>query len=166
MMSVTPGPEKETRRVWPRVMLVISLGLNLLFVGLMLGAVARHGGPEGRRPPPSVGAALYRALPHEDRQELRKATRPIRDREQMRTRDEKDLEGIAQALRATPFDAATLSELVNRDFERRRDGLASMQAAWLQRIEEMSDQERDDYAERLMEVFAPPKHGWFKRFRD
>ena len=56
-MTVTPEPEKETRRVWPRVVLVVSLGLNLLFVGLMLGAVARHGGPEGRRTPPTVGAA-------------------------------------------------------------------------------------------------------------
>ena len=55
---------------------------------------------------------------------------------------------------------------MNRDFERRRDGLASMQAAWLQRIERMSDEERDDYAGRLTEVFAPPKHGWFKHFRD
>ena len=165
-MTVTPEPEKETRRVWPRVVLVVSLGLNLLFVGLRRGAVARPGGPEGRRPPPSVGAALYRALPHEDRQELREATRPIRDREQMRSRDEKDLERIVEALRASPFDAAALSELVNRDFERRRDGLASMQAAWLQRIERMSDEERDDYAGRLTEVFAPPKHGWFKHFRD
>lgn len=166
MMSISPEPKPTPRRVWPRVVLVVSLALNLLFVGLILGAVARHGGPDGRRGPPSIGAALYRALPQEDRKELRDESHSLRDHKQRAERDLAALQQVAATLRATPFDAQALSGMVNRDLDQRRGELAAMQAAWLQKIEQMSDAERRAYADRLLEVFTQRKEGWFKRDRD
>ncbi len=59
---------------WVRWLLAGSLAMNLLVVGLAIGAVMRFGGPENaRRPPPSLVATLYRALPREDRQAVRSA---------------------------------------------------------------------------------------------
>lgn len=154
-------------RPWMRVLLVSSLALNLLFVGLAVGTAMRFGGPD-RRPPPSVGAALYRSLPDDDRRALRSDIRRLRGAQDHRARHRDEARQVANALRAEPFDAAALETLVIGHLNDRNGGLAEVQSAWVARIAAMDRAARLDYAERLTEAFDRParKKKWFGRWRD
>ena len=78
--SPAPAPGMKP---WLRVVLGMSLAVNLLILGLVLGAVLRFGGP-GDRPPPPTSVSMFRALPSDDRRDmrnmLREALPPSRDR--------------------------------------------------------------------------------------
>ncbi|GHF50689.1 periplasmic heavy metal sensor [Seohaeicola zhoushanensis] len=160
----TPAPQPARSRWWLRALLIGSLALNLLFIGLGVGAAMRFGGPEGHRPPPSVGSALYRAMPPQDRAAMREQIRKLRDEDRGEGR-KADAERIAGVLRQTPFDADALGSLVRDQFTRQSKWFTGTQEAWLARVSAMSAEEREDYAERLLEAIEPKskKHGWFDR---
>ena len=142
--------ERPKPRLWLRGVLIVSLGLNLLVLGLVGGAMLRFG-PEGMRlPPRSVGAALYRELPRKDRRALWAGSKQThRDRH---ARQKAEALALGVAIRATPFDAATLEAVLDQQAARRGDLRKSMQAAWLARVAGMSPDERQAFADRL----APP----------
>ena len=102
-------PAAPGTKPWLRVVLGLSLMLNLLIVGLVLGAVIRFGGP-GERPPPPTGVAMFRALPSDDRRamrdHLREALLPPSDRRS-------EAEDLAEVLSADPLtvDPETLDQL-------------------------------------------------------
>lgn len=153
-------------RTWVKVLLVSSLALNLMFVGLACGLALRVGGGKDGRPP-SVGAALYRAMPEADRRALRKEVRRSHDREAERARHRGDLLAVAETLRAAPFDRAALETLVRAHLMARPHGLDQARMAWIGRVAAMTDAERAAYADRVVEVFdAPPRKArWFGKDR-
>ncbi|MBL3702344.1 periplasmic heavy metal sensor [Sulfitobacter sp. BDSS02] len=146
--DVTPG---RSRRF--RIVLILSLAANLLFIGLMVGAVMRHGhdGPRYRDRPPSVGAALFRALPREDKREIREAMHQrdslVRDAER-----QSDFAEIRALLVAEPFDAAALEDAMRRQIDKRHDFIEQAQVDWVARIAAMDAGERAEYVERLDRV--------------
>jgi len=161
------GETKNTRvrvPVWLRIVLGVSLALNLMVLGLLGGAMLRYGGPEGVRPPPrSIGAALFRALPGEDRRALREhssamatgAGMPMKGgqngahaRQMALTKD------ISDALRATPFDLEVLSDILVEQAAQREGVQKSVQQALLERVAGMSAQDRLAYADRLAHVMG------------
>ena len=77
-MAETTGLTKRQRRMWLRILVIVSLTLNLLFIGLVAGTFARVG-PPMPPPPPSVGAAMFKAMPPDDRKEIRERMRGTRD---------------------------------------------------------------------------------------
>jgi len=139
--------EQPRTRLWIRVLLIVSLGLNLLVVGLVGGAMLRFG-PDGMRPPlRSVGAAMYRELPRKDRRALWAGSSHAHgDRH---ARRKADALAVSAAIRATPFDAAALAAVLDEQAERRLGFRQSMQSAWLARVAGMSGAERQAYADRL-----------------
>lgn len=145
-------------RPWVRVLLVASLTANLAVAGLAVGAAIRVGGDrhEKARPPMPLGAQLYRALPREDKDLLRK-----RDRE---TREERTARRMAEtaeldaALRAVPFDPERVSDFVIRDAVRQDTFERDMRQAWMGRIVAMSDEDRAAYADRLQELMQGHDH--------
>lgn len=155
---------KQKTRLWLRVLLGVSLGLNLLVAGLAVGAVLRLGGPDGMRPPPSsLGSALFRAMPREHRSEMHQKFRDRRgDRGKNR---KKDAQMVARLLRAVPFDPAALSTVLKKQKQDRDAFFETLQTSWLERINVMSDAERSDYADRL-ESMAKHKRKWSDRKRD
>ena len=153
-------------RILLRIVLGVSLALNLAVIGLAVGAGLRMaGGSEARRPPPSVGAALYRAMPREDRQALRARmqTGGRAERDAQRQRDVAE----ARAILATePFDPAALDALLKAEDRERQQWMDAAQAAWLARVEGMSAEERAAYVERLDRVMDGRDNrrtGWFGR---
>ena len=137
-------------RTWVRIVLGVSLALNLLVVGLMVGAMVRFGGAEGRRPPPhSMGAAMFRELPKEDRRALRETgmNRPSYASSSRGSATG----GIAAALRADPFDRGAVLLILNEQAQHRIDWQKSAQQAWLDRVELMSVADRADFADRLQD---------------
>lgn len=144
---------KQKTRLWLRLLFGASLALNLLVIGLVAGAAFRFGGPDGMRPPPrSLGAALYRALPDEHRDELRSHSKKKRGgHHEKRARDAQE---VATALRTTPFDLNALDAVLSRQVHERTEFQLSLQSKWLDRIGAMSDAERLAYADRFEEIVS------------
>ena len=144
--------------MWIRILLGVSLALNLLVLGLVGGAMLRFGGPEGMRPPPrTVGAALFRELPREDRNAL--LTRSNGTHDDRRARQKADALAVSAAMRATPFDTEALEAILDAQAMHRAGFQKSVQQAWLTRVANMNDAQRFAYADRLEHAL---KHPWFK----
>lgn len=141
------APQQKASRPWVRILLIGSLGLNLLIVGLVAGSLYRIRDARDTRPPPSIGAMMFRELSREDR-------RALRDHAGERTKGTKEArfaEGrlVMEALRASPFDREALEMLLDQQAETRAAFQKQIQAAWLDRVESMTEAEREAYAERL-----------------
>ena len=159
-MSAAPV---TTRRRYLKLALAISLGLNLLFIGIFAGAAFRHGGKHGAIGPQlhSYAAPYMRALPRDQRRALFEQVRSepaIADRQTRRAFYQRMLAG----LRADPFEAAAV-QAVLQDQARAVQGLrGASQAVWLDLVSKMSGPERQSYADALEEQL---KHKPRKRHR-
>ena len=145
-----PGPS----RMW-RIVLGVSLALNLLFVGLVAGAALR---PDGKGHGPGkrgdriggFGAPFMRALPREDRREIFRSLREeggVMDRAGRQAA----VERMITALRETPFDPSVPEAILRSQVERNLNVQGRIQALWLRRIGMMSDADRAAYADRLQD---------------
>ncbi len=144
--------------LWWRVLLGVSLALNLLVIGLVIGMLARFGGPDGVRPPPqALGAALYRELPRTERKAFREAMRDVSGERWDSRRNQ--AKALGAALRATPFDAASLGELLSDHATHRVKWQSALNAAWLDRVAAMSDNERIEYADRVEQALLHRHRG-------
>lgn len=137
---------------WMRIALVVSLALNLLIAGLVIGAIAGRRGHDGdRRVARDVAAAPFvMALERADRRAvigklrgepggLRENRRLIRER----------FASLLSALRADAFDRTAVEALLAEQ----RGAAGARQAVGerllLDQIEGMSADERAAYADRL-----------------
>lgn len=137
-------------RRWLWWAFLASLAANLLFAGFLAGTALRGGHDHGHRDSDSGFVAFARALPEEHRHALRQAIRG-REGEWRSGRDSlrRAMTEIRAALVQKPFDpehlrAALASQrnVQNRLAERAADLL-------VERIGQMSPEERADLAERL-----------------
>jgi len=129
-----------------RVVFALSLGLNLLVAGVVAGAWWRgapHDGPRAGGP-----AALYLALPREERRALRAELRGTIDRDSLHLRAP-----LMAALRADPFDPGALAATLAAQSDALAQAQTRMRALWLDRIAAMSPAERAAYADRLQAVW-------------
>lgn len=163
-MTMTDTDRKPPRmRLWLRLLLVVSLALNLLVAGLAVGAVIRFGEERERvRPPMPLGALLYRELPREDRKLLR--DRNIGSREEREARRRADAKELNAALRAVPFDPARIVAFLEREATRQEGLEEAMRQAWLNRVTAMDDTDRAAYADRLQQALE--HHGQISGDRD
>lgn len=139
-------------RVW-RVVLVLSLALNLAVVGMIIGASVS--GRFGDRPPRSFDFGLgpvARALEPRERRQIGLAMRrdgALRDM---------DLRGNAAAmiaaLRADPFDAGALRDLMAAQAGQVAALQRNAQAALVDQISAMSPERRATFADRLQEELS------------
>lgn len=153
-MATSENKPAKPKRNW---LLVGSLALNLLIVGLIVGALASKGGrPDRKFGPPEAGIPLvFRALPEGSRDAARAELKQFRDSEKDRRREMRALrDGLIAALEAEPFDAASVQALVDRQTGLIADVQSSVGTILLDTITEMSPAERAQYASNLR---APKK---------
>ncbi|MDU9007144.1 periplasmic heavy metal sensor [Sedimentitalea todarodis] len=152
-MSMEQNKAAPRRKLWLRLLLGASLALNLLVVGLAIGAALRFGGPEGaRRPPTVLGATLYRELPREDRRAIREAMRGAAlDRGPDRKTAARQ---VADLVRATPFDATAVEMLFSQQAARRDEWQTLANAVLIEHLGRMSEAERAAYADRIEEALS------------
>ena len=139
---------KTRLRTWIRVVFGLSLALNFLVIGLVIGTVVRFGGTEGGRPHPhSMGVALYRELPQADRKALRENSR----RHAFHSKETRIVEAdaIAAALRIHPFDKEAVRAVLEEQAQYRIGWQKTAQNAWLDQVSQMTVADRSDYADRL-----------------
>lgn len=156
--STTPPATDKPRRKWPRVLLAVSLTLNLLVLGLVLGAKAsgHHGrdfdprGPERGAIAELGFAPLAGAFDLKDRRAIGKGFKEragsFRDNRE-HLKDEFD--AMLKTLRAEPFDQAALLALMEAQSNRIRGHGDTLRALVIERISLMSAKERAEFADRI-----------------
>lgn len=146
-------------RRWVRIVLVVSLALNLLVAGAIGGRMlAGHGpGPFGGFDL-SLGP-LSQALDRGDRDAIRASLRRRPElRPLMRRERQAAIQSLIDALQADPFDPGAVSALFVAQSDRATAAMQAGQEALLARITAMSPAARAAFAARLqMQMRHGPK---------
>ena len=158
MPNASPDPESRPRMSRGiRIVLFLSLALNLLVVGLVAGFIFR-GGPDGR-PPKHVRDAVApytAALERGDRREIgRRIYRSLRaegSREAMRAEMRAEYTKALTLLRAETFDADAFADVIARQTTRAADRQKFGQRELVRHLSEMTTEERRAYAQRVAEA--------------
>lgn len=133
-----------------RILLILSLALNLLVVGLVAGAWAF--GPHHRQPRgvDLVLGPVARALDEEDRRAIRdRLIEQPELRRSGRAERRETQQALITALRAEPFDPDALASLLDAEQNRAQAVQRAAREAFLARLAEMEPQARRDFADRL-----------------
>lgn len=149
--------DKPEKSAWPwtRIALVVSLGVNLLVVGAVAGALL-SGGPDPRgtaerRAEKGLPIGPYgRAFSQQDRAELRRAFEARKPLFEQSRRDMRAVAGeIANIVRADPFDPAALKAAFGQQSTLQQAVRAEGQTLLIERLTNMSAAERQAFAEKL-----------------
>lgn len=142
---------------WVKVVLFLSLALNLAVVGAVGAMGMRHGKSMHGG---AYGGPLTRALDAEDRRAIGQGLRaqfPRRDARAARDWAAQN-DALLTALRAVPFDPAPVARLLDERQDRIGARLDLGQRLLLERLTAMPDARRAAYADRLAEKFARWSH--------
>lgn len=151
MSDMNETPERTGAPRWMKILLVVSLGLNLLVVGAVAG-FAIKGGPKWRGGPPGGVGALHRALSEEDRAVLkRRMIREFRAEQGGREAFRQEMAGLVALLRAETFDAGQAAERMARVRSMFEDRMGAAQGLLVAYWNEMGAEDRKAYADRLEE---------------
>ena len=137
--------------LWMRVLLVVSLALNLLVAGVVVGHVVRDG-DHGRGPRP-VEIALgpfARAMDAGDRRAILESLRGNPDLQPL-SRDQRAAAfgEILATLRAEPFDRARAEAALSAQAQRVQGLERALQGALLDRLAALTADQRVAFADRL-----------------
>ena len=148
-------PQAPRRKRWVSVVLAISLALNLLIVGVIVGSIlSENKAPRGqveeaRRVGYGFGPYVA-ALSNRDKFAARRSLRArAEDLAQNRRAEREQVEKFIAVLRADPFVPDDLAELFQAQRVRAVERVAVGQEILLGRIGRMSTTQRQRYADRL-----------------
>jgi uncharacterized membrane protein len=152
----TPATPPAPTARWVKVALVLSLGLNLLILGIVGGAWLSPDGPRGARMDEAgrdIGATPFlRALAPEDRralfQSFRREEESLRqNREELRLR----FEALLASLRADPFDPWAVESLLQLQRSAAAERQTIGERLLVEQLTKMTPEARDAFADRLEE---------------
>ncbi|MEM7731959.1 MAG: periplasmic heavy metal sensor [Pseudomonadota bacterium] len=160
-MVTDPNPTPKSRP-WVRILLVVSLALNLLVIGAVVGFVIKggpglHNGKRGGPPSMATGGVgpLTQALSKEDRRAIvREMRQRMRDSGWDRQAHRQSLNRMVAILEARPFDADAFGVELQITVERMQGNLSEASGALLNRLADLSDDERAAYAARIRDKMA------------
>ena len=151
-----------TKRTVPlgfKILLGVSLAINLAVIGVFAGAAFRKGKDRPQRGGGQINYArpYIQALPREDRRAILEAMRPSKRGEDRATRRALYQE-VTDILRVETFDRQAIEAILLKQTEVTLSGQRAAQVQWLNRIEEMGTQERRAYADAVEDVLkrSPP----------
>ena len=141
---------------WMKVLLVVSLAINLGVLGMVGGAALRGAGDRGRPDVREIGFGPFSdALSPQDRQELRRAfLRDGGNPREMRRLMRSEVGTLLQVLRTEPLQEAELRAAFSQFQQRGQERLDLGQRLLADRIIAMSPDDRARFADRLEEVMA------------
>ncbi len=138
------GEPKKRRWLWP--LLIVSLGLNLLFVGLIAGRMWTHGGSRSAPHRIITGAVeeFMKELPDAKRQHagdlLKRHRTTLR---QLRKQIRQERRAVKDAVLTDPFDAAKVGEVFARFREIRTGQHQSMHTMMIELLKNLTLKERE-----------------------
>ena len=142
----------KPRRPWGRIALVLSLGANLLIVGLVAGAMIK--GPpdrsEGRDLRDLGFGPFFAALPRDERGALSAALeREAPSFRERRHEMRQQFDALLAALRAEPYDHAAVAGIVDAQQAAVVESQRMGRALLLDQIAGMEPAQRQAYADAL-----------------
>ncbi len=137
-----PGPKRKTP-LWIKIALTASLVLNLGLAGMLAGLATRSA-----RDGSVVGAAIS-ALPEQDRRSLRREAREAWRDMRARGAPHDARRDLMTILQAEDFDAAAFDTALGQGRMHLAEMGAQMRASVVERVSQMSVQERRAYADDL-----------------
>lgn len=143
-----PPPPRSLRGL--RIALAVSVALNLLVAGVVAGAILREGGPRDRMVRDLDLGPFTEALSQADRAAIRRdflARMP--EMREARRAMRADFEALLALLRAEPFEADSLRQVMAGHRARMQERLDLGQDLLLQRLEAMPPEARRAFADRL-----------------
>lgn len=160
MTEPTPAAERPPRR-WTQVLLVASLGFNLVILGLAGGHEISRALYGPRMPVRDLGFGPFtQALSPDDRRDLlRDFMRQNKDFGAQREAMRSDFRTLLAALKNDPYDPATFAAVMARQKARTDEWLALGQQLLTDRIAQMTPAERTAFADRLQDQVARHRHG-------
>lgn len=145
----------STRKVplWLKIVLGVSLAVNLAVIGLAAGIATRFGDPERRPAMTNYAIPYVLALPREDRREIGDAIRKdVRaGRLPQRQSRHAHYRAMVALLETDPFDAGAAQVILTEQGQQTAAIQTAAQAAWLNKVAGYSFEERKAYAARLTE---------------
>ncbi|MEL7013055.1 MAG: periplasmic heavy metal sensor [Pseudomonadota bacterium] len=156
-MSSDPNPAPKGTRLWLRIVLVVSLGLNLLVAGAIAGIVIK-GGPMQHAGPPSKIAnetigPFTRALSPRDRISILRQVHQQGEFEGWsRATHRQAMEEMIALLETTPFDADAFADKFGSMVTGLQTRLDLASGAFVIRLQAMSDEDRIAYAARVRDA--------------
>ena len=157
-MDDTPlTPERKTPR-WIKVVLTLSLALNLLIIGAVVGVASRFAGPGSgpwhdrahKRPEAALIASFERGDMRAMFKDMREKRRKVPEGDDIRPL-------LLEALRAEPFDPDRLREVFALRKNAGQARRAALETALIDKLSEFSAQKRAAYADRLEKALARTK---------
>jgi uncharacterized membrane protein len=152
MAASAPQPTPASSRLpWAKIILALSLGLNLLFLGLAGGAFLRDGPPGRNNSVRDLNfGPMTEALTGEDRESLRRSfQRAAPDLREHRRDTQNDLGELLTVLRAADFERAKVEALFARNNERAAQRQKLGQNLMLDLLVAMTTDARHEFADRL-----------------
>lgn len=147
---MTEPATRPSTAAWVKVVLALSLAVNLAVIGIIAGAVAKDGPRERGMPRDLSFGPFSEALSREDRRALRLAFLDRAPEFRAGRKDAKaEFSAVIAALRADPFDPAALQLALATIEKRNADRLALGKTLIEDRIIQLSDAERLAFADRL-----------------
>lgn len=140
---------QKTRRIW-RVVLVISLALNIAVAGVLTGTALSGRGKDG--PPARMTFAfgpLGRILDGKDRRAISEQMRRNGPRPLTRGQMNRRLATLADALRADPFDPAGFAVMLDGLRDRTMQVQENAQGAFVAHLAGLTPERRAALADRL-----------------
>lgn len=132
-----------------RIVLFVSLALNLLIVGLVVGAVASGQGPGKPRVDFNLGP-FVRALDEEDRRAIVRDVRRNSENRAISPRERRaDLLEMIELLRADTFDEAAMLALLAEQRSKGEQLVATAHEALVDRLAASTPERRATFADRL-----------------
>ena len=164
----TPAPKSP---LWLRLVLIGSIGLNLLIVGVVAGAILSPDGPRAQRAELAQRIAAVPFLGALEPQDRREVLRSLRDQppavqataataEAARGR-KAPARAMLTAIRAEPFVPEDVLSLIEAQRKAGQDRQMRSERALVSVLTDMSPAERAAYAVRLEKAFerlGPPPH--------
>lgn len=160
------GDTPKTERGWPwgRIILILSLSLNMLVAGLVAGTLLRDGpdrSSERRLEAADLGFGPYVAAlgPEERRTLVQAARREGSGLREHRAKVRRQFEEMLTLLRAETLDVAALDRLLSEQQAALTDWQGIGQRLLVENLAQMDAAERAEYADRLDRLLrrrAPP----------
>lgn len=148
-MAQPPAPPQKSLRGL-RIALGVSVALNLLVVGVVAGAILRDGGPRDRMVRDLDLGPFTEALSPDDRAAMRREfVARMPEMGEARRAMRAEFRDLLALLRAEPFDPEAMRQVMTGQRARMQERVDLGQELLLQRLESMTPDARQAFADRL-----------------
>lgn len=154
------------KRRWLPWLLFPSLALNILVIGLVIGAIAFRGdGPKDRYLPNDPRGIYLSALDFSDKREIGKRLRARPEMREMRRRSPREnVEQAIEVLRVEPYDTAAFLQVLGQVNDQRKTRDHTIHGTLAQYLDEQGPEFRKAYADALEEQLEDAEYR-FKKYR-